>query len=137
MTTTTKKFGRGNVAFAIKPDDVTTRRKASRRAADRRDRERMSAKDRRRFERQKELGDDAPMNASEFDQAIEDIREAFGIALSSTWAGITVRPRCSRRELFAAAAAVREGTSHRDRVKAVQRLSKLGFRLVFDGDDRV
>ena len=128
----------GNVAFSVtdNPDGLTTDRfKATQRAAKRRDRKSRAPAKRERIERRHELGNDAAMDVDAFEAAVEFVREEFGIVLHSSWGSFTTRPRITERELFALCAAVEEGTTYRDRVLAVRRLSRLGFRVSFVGMD--
>jgi hypothetical protein len=126
----------GNVAFQIRPEDILTNRNAAtRNAAKRRDRKSRTAAKCERIERQKELGKDSPMDVDAFEAAVEFVRAEFGIVLNSSWGSFTTRPRITERELFALCAAVDDGTTYRDRVLAVRRLSKLGFRVQFVGMD--
>ena len=125
----------GNVAFRVHTDDVLLpAQHARRRAAERRDKNSRSALSRKRIERAKELGSDSRMAVDELEAAIEDIRDSFGIVLHSNHSGFSVRPNVTQRELFALAAAVEAGTTYRDRMKAVNRLRKLGFRVTFTAD---
>ncbi len=79
----------GNSAFAIDPAAMTTNAHRQRlnekkrdQDADRKAKASKSAKGRERLERQKELGDDAPMTVDQLETAIEDIRDSFGIVLT-------------------------------------------------------
>jgi hypothetical protein len=125
----------GNAAFRIRPEDLTTNRKAAnRRADDRRDRNTRAAMKRERIERQKELGNNAAMDVDEFHEAVDFVKDEFGIVLNSSWGSFSTRPNITERELFALCAAVEDGTTYRDRVLAVRRLSRLGFRVSFIPD---
>ena len=73
------------------------------------------------------------MTVAELNAAIVFCEEKFGIVLTS-WGSFSTRPKFSARELWALCAGAEEGTSHRDRVLAVRRLSKLGFRVSFTED---
>lgn len=108
--------------------------KPAKNAAFRRDRDGKLAKGRRRLELSKELAG-GPMGVDELEAAIDLCRSRFGIVLDCRLSGgVTVRPRLSQRELLSLAASVNEGTCHRDRVQAVQRLTRCGFAVSFVGD---
>ena len=103
-------------------------------AALRRNRKKQDASNRERIERRKELGDDAPLSVDDFGTALEVVRDKFGIVLKPAWGSLLARPKFTARELFALCVAVDDGTTYRDRVLAVRRLARLGFRVSFTAD---
>jgi hypothetical protein len=117
----------GNSAFQIGGQEL-------REVSMRRDRKANDEKSREQIELSKELGDDAAMTVDDFALALEFVRDKFGIVLRSAWNSLSTRPKITARELFALCVSVNDGTHHRDRVLAMSRLTKLGFRVSFTVD---
>ena len=115
----------------MKLSNQTLRDAANPHEALRRDRKRREAENRERIERSKELGSDAPLSADDFKLALKFVRDKFDIVLNSSWVSHSIRPKITARELFALCVSVEDGTTYRDRVLAVRRLSRLGFRVSF------
>ncbi len=89
--------------------------------------------ERRRLEKTKELGDTA-LTVAELDDALAFVKSKLGIKLHTLLGAGLLRPKFSIRELLSACTAVQEGTTYRDRVQAVRRLQKMGFRVSFTVD---